>query len=537
MSFDEIKNLTKGFVKGWKKGKLKEKLVETAEVLLGEKIKVSQLEEKIRQMDDEIKRLKGEKGKPKIKPASTNKELNPGPKKPHNKKQKNKNIEVDETVELDVDKSELPKDAKKIGQREIIIQEMVIKRRNIKFIIKRYWSDELGRVIEKEIPTEFKGSQFGPQLRSFLIYQYYKCRTPQDKILQMIGDWNIEMSAGTLCSLLNNPIEGLQDDLSSARNAGIKRQNGVYIDDTGARIKGANGYTFGVCNDYFTQYTTGLEKNGWAAVGSLLGGVQSFLIDKEALDFVASKLKRAIVTRKLSSLKGKSFKREELEEKFKEVFDFDIRKDELDTVRTACAISALRANQNGPPIRFLTSDDGTNFNDLIKNHQLCWVHEIRKYKKLSIYHELQKDLLDNVIKKWQGLYKKMKRFKLHPTSDKIKIIRSEFNQIILSKTGLSDIDELLQRTKNNQKKLLLFLRYPKLPLHSNMVERDLRERVIKRKISLQNRSWEGVRAWDLMLSLSSTCRKLDLSFWRYLEDRISKRESIPYLGKLVLSLP
>ena len=115
MSFDEIKNLTKGFVKGWKKGKLKEKLVETAEVLLGEKIKVSQLEEKIRQMDDEIKRLKGEKGKPKIKPASTNKELNPGPKKPHNKKQKNKNIEVDETVELDVDKSELPKDAKKIG--------------------------------------------------------------------------------------------------------------------------------------------------------------------------------------------------------------------------------------------------------------------------------------------------------------------------------------------------------------------------------------------------------------------------------------
>jgi hypothetical protein len=537
MSFDEIRNLTKGFVKGWKKGKLKEKLVETAEVLLGEKIKNSQLEEKIRQMDDEIKRLKGEKGKPKIKPASTNKELNPSPKRPHNKKQKNKNIEIDEVVELDVDKSELPGDAKRVGHREIVVQEMIIKRKNIKFIIKRYWSDELGRVIEKEIPAEFKGNQFGPQLRSFLIYQYYKCRTPQDKILQMISDWNIEMSAGTLCALLNNPIEGLQDDLSSARIAGIKRQNGVYIDDTGARIRGANGYTFGVSNEYFTQYTTGLEKNRWAAVGALLGGVQSYLIDEEAINFVANKLKRAIVTRKLSSLKGKLFKREEVEEKFKEVFDFEIRKDELDTVRTACAISALRANQNGPPIRFLVSDDGTNFNDLIKSHQLCWVHEIRKYKKLSIYHELQKDILNNVIKKWQSLYKKMKTFKLNPTSDGRKIIRNEFNKIILNKTGLSDIDELLQRTKNNQKRLLLFLRYPRLPLHSNMIETDLRERVIKRKISLQNRSWEGVRAWDLMLSLSSTCRKLGLSFWRYLEDRISQRESIPYLGKLVLSLP
>jgi hypothetical protein len=59
--------------------------------------------------------------------------------------------------------------------------------------------------------------------------------------------------------------------------------------------------------------------------------------------------------------------------------------------------------------------------------------------------------------------------------------------------------------------------------------------VIKRKISLQNRSIQGGQAWDLMLSLASTCRKLDLSFWRYLEDRISGRESIPYLGKLVTS--
>lgn len=69
-----------------------------------------------------------------------------------------------------------------------------------------------------------------------------------------------------------------------------------------------------------------------------------------------------------------------------------------------------------------------------------------------------------------------------------------------------------------------------------MIEIDLRERVIKRNISLQNRSLEGVKAWDLMLSLVSTCRKIQLSFWRYLEDRISKREAIPYLGKVLSSL-
>jgi hypothetical protein len=66
-----------------------------------------------------------------------------------------------------------------------------------------------------------------------------------------------------------------------------------------------------------------------------------------------------------------------------------------------------------------------------------------------------------------------------------------------------------------------------------MAETDTRERVIKRKISLQNRSKKGMKAWDLMLSLASTCRKIKMSFWRYLEDRQSKKENIPFLGKVL----
>lgn len=95
------------------------------------------------------------------------------------------------------------------------------------------------------------------------------------------------------------------------------------------------------------------------------------------------------------------------------------------------------------------------------------------------------------------------------------------------------MDAQLARTRKKVDKLLLFLKYPQLPLHNNLCENDLRERIIKRKVSLQNRSHQGVKAWDLMLSLASTCRKNNLSFWRYLEDRISERESIPPLGKYI----
>ncbi len=509
MAIDDLVKLTTGFIKGWKKGKLKETLKETAQIAVNEKIKVAELEKTVEDLQDEIKRLKGEKGKPKIKPASTNKDLNPRPKKKHQKKEKKKDLEVDETVVVDVDKSDLPDDAKYAGEREIIIQEIVIKRRNIKFVIKRYYSKELGKSFEGKVPDSYKGREFGPQLISFILYQYYKCRVPQKKIIDMLGDFGIEISAGSVNRILSDLSDDFTTDIDSARKAALNKCSQVHIDDTGARVMGSNAYTFGVSNSFFTQYKTCFEKNRWSAVGALLGGVQQYLIDTEAINFVANKLKRAKVTLALRKLKNQSFDRVNFEERLKTIFNFEVRKDELDIIRTAGAISALRSN--GPPIRFLISDDGTNFVDLIKNHQLCWVHEIRKYKKMPFVHEVHRGQLEELIKRWQHLYKQMKRFKNSPTDEQRRDIRSKFDEICSIKTGFEDIDQQLIRTKENEQKLLLFLRYPQVPLHNNLCENDLRERVIKRKISLQNRSLKGVQAWDLMLSLASTCRKINLS--------------------------
>ncbi len=76
--------------------------------------------EKLRQKEDEIRRLKSEKPKPEIRPTST-KDLNPATTKEHPKKAKNENLEVDESVDLYVPKEDLPKDAKFIGKRRIIV--------------------------------------------------------------------------------------------------------------------------------------------------------------------------------------------------------------------------------------------------------------------------------------------------------------------------------------------------------------------------------------------------------------------------------
>ena len=533
MKLDDIWKLSSDLLNGWSNGRLKRNIKKLATIAYDKSKKVTELEDKVGRLEDEINRLKNEKAKPKIPQANSNKDLNPKPKKGHKKKKKKDNLKIDEQVRCSVDKDDLPSDAKKIGSREIVVQEIVLKRKNIKFIIERFYSKSLGKVIEGKVPDAFKGSEFGPVLRSHVQYLFYQCRVPHNKIKTILDDvFGTDVSKGSICSILNNPQEGFKDDLQSVRKSALKKDTKLYLDDTGARVNGINAYTYGVSNDYFTQYVTDFEKNRWSAAGALLGGVQSFFFDREAMTFIANKLRRPKLYNVVHTVRKKLLSREELENKLNEV-NFKVSKDELDTVRTAGALGALRNCQNGPPIRFLVSDDGTNFNDLHKNHQLCWVHEYRKFKKLKLSHPLEIERLEALLDELKEFYKLMKSYKNNPSKEQREFIRERFDEITDQRTMFIDIDKQLDRMKKNKKRLLLFLTYPQLPLHSNMVERDLRERVIKRKISLQNRSMSGVMAWDLMLSLASTCRKLGLSFWRYLEDRNSKREEIPYLGRLV----
>ena len=134
MAFDELKNMAMGWINTWNKGKLQKKLKETAQHAIDLTIENSELEKKNSDLIDEVRRLKGEKAKPKIKPVSTS-DLNPKPKKKHKKKSKKKDLEIDEEVVADVDKADLPTDAKYVGSRDIVIQDIKFERRNFRFTI------------------------------------------------------------------------------------------------------------------------------------------------------------------------------------------------------------------------------------------------------------------------------------------------------------------------------------------------------------------------------------------------------------------
>jgi hypothetical protein len=108
-----------------------------------------------------------------------------------------------------------------------------------------------------------------------------------------------------------------------------------------------------------------------------------------------------------------------------------------------------------------------------------------------------------------------------------------FDALCATKTCFTSLNLALARMHRNKGELLLVLERPELPLQNNLSESDIREYVKRRKVSGGTRSEDGRRGRDTFASLKKTCRKLGISFWNYLNDRIRGTNRIPTLPQLI----
>jgi hypothetical protein len=114
-------------------------------------------------------------------------------------------------------------------------------------------------------------------------------------------------------------------------------------------------------------------------------------------------------------------------------------------------------------------------------------------------------------------------------------LRARFDRVFRRRTGYVVLDRLLARLHRRKDELLRVLQQPGIPLHTNGSENDLRACVTKRKVSGGTMSAVGRTARDALLGLMKTCRKLGVSFFRFLGDRlcVPGAEPIPPLPDLV----
>jgi hypothetical protein len=502
------------------------------------------LKTELQRAKDENRRLKGEKGKPDIKPskeATTHEENKPEKQSKKRrlfgrKSKKKDKIKITRTKSVVVDRDQLPEDAEYKGKRTVVIQDIKIDLDNIQFEIERFYSRSLKQAIEGKIPAEYQGSEFGPGIRSLVLLLHYQARVPQKLLRQILTGMGILISCGEikeiLLSVKNQPFH---DEKDRVHQAAMETSPYQQIDDTGARMDGENIYTIVTCNEEFCSFTTSLKKDRLSALQALMGGkALRFMLNQEALDYMNNKISNKKL---IEALKGICFDTVYGQPEFEsQILDLPIVQKATETwkkyIIEGAAIAFYRSMAPSS-LQSLICDDAPQFKDILENLGLCWVHEGRHYKDLMPRYQEFRGILDDFMDEFWKFYDELKKYKQRPTNRLRKKLDKRFDTLFTPDTDYYALNTIIKKTRSKKESLLLVLKYPEIPLHNNAAEQDIREKVIQRKIRNCFRSWRGAYASDTFLSLMATCRKQGISFWEYIKDRVYQTNQIPPLDQMI----
>ena len=188
-------------------------------------------------------------------------------------------------------------------------------------------------------------------------------------------------------------------------------------------------------------------------------------------------------------------------------------------------------DQGFPPDLVILSDDAGQFNVLL--HALCWVHANRVFQRILPLNDRHAKEIAWVHTQIWEIYADLKQYKRRQTAELKTAIKAHFDELCITKTSFATLNQALKPLSRNKDELLLALKRPDIPLHNNLSEGDIREYVIKRKISGSTRSENGRRCRNTFASLKKTCKKHAISFWEFVIDRLRPDRLIPYFPDLL----
>jgi hypothetical protein len=480
---------------------------------------------------EEIARLKGHKGKPRIPPSSLEKEPGGKPdnfegKRPGSAKRfKTKELVIHETIPISPEA--LPSGSKYEGYDDYIVQGLKIETHNICYRLE-CWRSPDGALIKGTLPVYVDG-HFSAELRSYMLYQYHQCHVTQPLLLESLLEIGVDISAGQVSAILTEKNDVFHQEKKGLLIAGLDVSTYISVDDTGARHAGKNGYCTVIGNDLFTWFESTCSKSRINFLKLLRNDHQDYEINDDAIGYMALQSLPQSLLEELASTTKKHFESDE--EWKKHLESLGISNERHIRIVTEGALFGSILHHGFSRELVILSDDAGQFNVFL--HALCWIHAERTIHKLIPCSEKEKEEIESIRTKIWDLYRDFKVYIGAPEQATKYGLEERFDELFAIDTCSEQLNKALQRLANNKKELLLFLDRPDVPLHTNGSERDIREYVKKRKISGSTRSDAGKRCRDTFTSLKKTCRKLGISFWDYLHDRIGKINKIPPLPDII----
>jgi hypothetical protein len=495
----------------------------------------------IQRLRDEVKRLKGEQGQPKMPgqkkaSGSSGEHSSEGErrqKRKRHKKSKKRNVRIQREEVLEVDRARLPADAREKGYQRVVVQDVRLEAANVLFSKEKYYSASKRKTYLAPLPEGYAG-QFGPGIKSLVLTLYYGVGTSEPKIQEFLQNMGVQISKGEVSNLLVQKQDGFHAESEAVYEAGLHSSPWQQSDHTETRVDGQTQHCQVVCNPVYTSYHTQPSKDRLSVLDVLRQGrPRIFRLNQEALEILAkvplSKVAQAILPLWCSEMVWE----EAAFVKRLETALPNLNVQQRTAILGAAAVAAYHAEVDVPIVDTLVCDDASVFHWLTRALMLCWVHDGRFYKKLEPVIGLHREQLENFRKEYWDYYHQLLAYCAKPTAQERTRLEARFDELFTTHTGYHNLDQRIAKTLAKKEALLQVLEHPELPLHNNASELAVRQRVRKRDVSFGPRSPLGVQAWDTFQTLADTTRKLGISFYAYIQDRISGLHHIPPLDTLV----
>ena len=482
---------------------------------------VSSLKQIVAEQREEIARLKGLKGRPNIKPGTPSgmdKATEAAKQAKQDKKRRRGKVAPRVAVENQVVKATVPEGSRFKGHEPFLVQDLVISATATCYQRER-WVTPDGRTILAPLPEGIDG-HFGPELHRFVLMQYHQGQSTLPRLAALLRAVGVSISKRQLQRLLTDKQEDFVAEARDVLRAGLETSPYVSVDDTGARHRAKNGFCTQIGNDWFTWFATRTSKSRLNFLELLRAGHTDYVLNDAAYGYMR---KHSLSAPLIASLAA------ETETRFADQKSWLAHLDRLGFTKLDVTPDPVRVATEGAlwgsvqSHKFLCeavvlSDDAGQFN--VGLHALCWVHAERLVHKLDTFTDKHRAAQERVRGQIWNFYSDLKAYRLKPGPRRAAALRKQFDRIFLRRTGFVTLDRLLKRLHANKAELLMVLKRPEIPLHTNGSENDIRCYVTRRKVSAGTRSDVGRDCRDAFLGLAKTCDKLSIAVWDFLGSRL-----------------
>ncbi len=481
---------------------------------------IAALKVEVAALKEEIARLKGLPPRPKFKakPSGMEKATEPGDGgKDGSRRRRGSKRARQEAARVVVIKAAAPAGSRFLGYEDITVQDLRITVETVRYRKER-WAGPCGERIIASLPPGILGG-YGPELRRFIAAGHFQGQMTTERLTALLTGMGLDISKRQVVRLLSRGLEDLIAEDQEVLRTGLETAKWVTVDDTGARHGGKDGYVTHIGDNRFAVFRSGPSKSRKTFLSNLRAGRDDYVVNAQALAYMAERSLAGPLIAKLADHPLKSFVGEAAWLEHLETLglgDLGVLPDPV-TIATEGALLGAIKDHGLLEDTVIVSDGAGQFR--IENHAACWVHAERLVYKLNPTNKAHLRAVKLVRTLIWWLYRDLKSYKLDPTPKRARALRLRFNRIFTKKTGMILLDRQLRRLHARKADLLRVLDRPEIPLHTNGSENDIRSWVTKRAISGGTVSDPGKVARDTMMGLLKTCQKLNVSFYRFLGDR------------------